>query len=419
MDLVKSENRVFLTNAFFLALIQAANLLLPLLTFPYLIRILGTELFGVLALATAIMHYANVLIDYGFNLTATRDVARIRENNMALIHLFSTVQFIKLSLAIISAFLLVIIHIFTSWLNSYFVLYWLTFFSVVTNGLFPIWLFQGMEKMHLVSILAVGSKLLFTIFIFVLVDSKQDYLLVPMLGLISSSLTLFLGLCAAIKFFGLRWRIPLISSVVFQLRISWYVFLSQLKITLFSNTNVVILGFFAGPIAVGYYASAEKIMRALSLLQTPITQALYPQISQTMKTSPTRAIFRLRRIALYGVFCYGVLLTAVFILAEWGCVFLFGSEGNVIATLLRIMLPVPVFIFLNNIFGTQVLLNLGRDRVFFLVILRIAFVSLVLCIALSSTYQAYGASLALLITELLLVSTFAFLVKDVFFKKNL
>ncbi|QUX94546.1 hypothetical protein C0J08_03575 [Marinomonas sp. CT5] len=419
MSAKKSENGVFLTNAFFLALIQAANLLLPLLTFPYLIRILGVELFGILALSTAVMHYVNVLIDYGFNLTATRDVARIRKNKVALSQLFSTVQFIKICLSILCISALAIVHVFTSWLGCYSALYWLTLFSVIANGLFPIWLFQGMEQIRLVSIVTVTSKLFYTVFIFLLVDSKQDYLLVPFLGLIANLLVVFVGLYLVVSFFKLCWVAPLFSRVVTQLGTSWYIFLSQLKITLFSNTNVVILGVFAGPVSVGYYVSAEKIMRALALLQTPITQALYPQISQTMKASPAKALYRLRRIAFYGVCSYVVLLTLVFFLAEWICMFLFGSEGHDIAALLRIMLPVPLFIFLNNIFGTQVLLNLGRDRVFFWTLLVIAFVSLVLCLILSFVYQAYGATLALLLTELLLASTFAFLAKDVFFKKNL
>ncbi|NVK73394.1 MAG: oligosaccharide flippase family protein [Oceanospirillaceae bacterium] len=418
MSVVNSENRTFLVNASFLALIQAANLFLPLLTFPYLIRVLGVELFGILALATAVMHYVNVIIDYGFNLTATRDVARIRNDKAALSQLFSTVQFIKINLVILCAFCLVIVHLFTSFLGSYSTLYWLTFFSVVANGLFPIWLFQGMEKMRVVSILMVISKLFFTIFIFFLVDSRQDYLIVPLLNVVGSSLTFIIGLFLAVKLFDLHWYTPITSRVISQLGGSWYVFLSQLKITLFSNTNVVILGFFSGPLAVGYYVSAEKIMRALALLQTPITQALYPQISQTIRVSPDEAIFRLRHIAFYGVWSYGVLLMTVFIMADWGCVLLFGSEGEYIAELLRIMLPIPLFIFLNNIFGTQIMLNLGRDRAFFRALLSIALISLVLCLALSFSYQAYGAALALLMSELALVSTFAFLARDIFFSKT-
>ena len=415
---MSSLNARLFSNSFYLALIQAANLGLPLLTFPYLVRILGIELFGVLALATAVMHYANVLIDYGFNLTAARQVAQDRNNREALSALFSRVQLIKLCLTMICVTSLGGVQLFTSWLGDYTLLYWVVLAGVVATALFPVWLFQGMERMRTVSILNVATKAVFTVGIFVLVQAPEDYLFSPLLFLLGAIFTLLLGCYLAFKQFDLIWVWPSMPALISQLRESWYVFLSQLKVTLFSNTNVVILGAFAGPVSVGYYAGAEKLMRALAQLQTPVTQALFPQISQLMVDQPSLAFQRLRKVMLVGVLVYLALLVVVFALADWFCVLLFAEDGVMIATLLRWMLPIPLCIFLNNIFGTQILLNQGRDRVFFWVLMIVAIFRLVICSILADQYQHYGAAVALLMTEVVLVSVFAWLVKADVLKKS-
>ncbi len=409
---MSSLNQRLFSNSFYLALIQAANLGLPLLTFPYLVRVLGIELFGVLALATAVMHYGNVLIDYGFNLTATRDTAKVRDVPAEVSSLFCRVQMIKLVLASACAAVIAGVQVFTSLLSEYALLYWLVFLGVVCTGLFPVWLFQGMERMRTASVLNVLSKILFTIGIFVFVQTSGDYLYVPMLTFLGALFVLVAGTLLAIKEFQLKWYRPSLKTMEQQLRASWYVFLSQLKITLFSNTNVVLLGFWAGPLAVGYYAGAEKLMRALAQLQTPVTQALFPQISQLMTTDEPSALKRLKKIAVIGGAGYLILLVAVFLLADWVSIFMFGKDGQEIAFLLKWMLPIPLCIFLNNIFGTQILLNLGRDRVFFFTLLAVAIFSVVTCSLLAAYYQHFGATIALLITEVLLMLLFAWFVRD-------
>lgn len=399
----------------YLGLIQAVSLGLPLLTFPYLVQVLGITLFGVMALATAVMHYVNVLIDYGFNLTATRQVAQDRDDVHAVSVLYSRVQCIKFGIGLFCAFFILIIQWATDWLNGYEVLYWLVFLYALTAGLFPTWLFQGMEKMYTVFLLNVSSKLIFTLGVFMFVKEKDDYLFVPFLTLIGTFLTLMLGSFFVIRHFHLRWIWPNRQDILDQLKLSWYMFLSQLKITLFSNTNVVILGVLAGPVAVGYYAGAEKLMRALAQLQTPITQALFPQVRQMMVSDQSYAMARLRQFAVIGSCLYIVVLSVVFVLSDWLCQLLFATDGVEIAVLLRWMLPIPLCIYLNNIFGTQVMLNMGRDRAFFWVLVCVAAFSLVTCIILVTYFQGIGATLALLFTEILLTCIFAWLVKKDFF----
>ena len=404
-------NQRLFSNSFYLALMQIANLGLPLITFPYLVRVLGIELVGVLALATAVMHYANVLIDYGFNLTATRQVAQYHGDSVLISAIYCRVQIIKLGLSVCCVLILGGAHCFNVLSDQYFSLYFIVLMGVICSSLFPVWVFQGMEKMRTISMLSLVSKVLFTVGVFVFVDAKGDYLFVPILTLGGALITLVVGSYIAWRQFQLAFVKPTFNELCAQLRESWYVFLSQLKITLFSNTNVVILGVLAGPVSVGYYAGAEKLMRALAHLQTPVTQALFPQISQLMRENSPLAFARLDRIAKVGSSFYILLLSMAYLLSDVVCLFMFDDEGAEIASLLRWMLPIPLCIFLNNIFGTQILLNIGCDKAFFWGLLCVAIFSLFASSIMAALWQHLGATLALLATEMLLVVVFFVLVK--------
>ena len=131
------EKKRFLKNFFSLAILQGLNYILPLLTLPYLIRVLGAEKFGLLAFATAIIGYFIVLTDYGFNFTATREVSLNIENNEKLNEIFSSVMIIKFMLFIISLFLLTILVIAFEKFNADPLLYYLTFGTVFGQILFP------------------------------------------------------------------------------------------------------------------------------------------------------------------------------------------------------------------------------------------------------------------------------------------
>jgi len=405
------ENRRVLSNAFYLSLMQVANFGLPLLTVPYLIRMLGVELFGMLAFVSAVMNYVSVIIDYGFNLTAARDVACNRDDLYTLNLLFNNIQTFKSCLITFSVIILALINWKTDFLHEYAALYWLTFFSIVVNAYFPTWFFQGIEKMHFVSMINILSKLVFTVGVFVFVRDKNDYLLVPFLAMVGAMIPLLISIWLLTNRFGLRFQKPNLFFLKKLMITSWYVFLSQLKITLFSSTNIVLLGMISGPIAVGYYVAAEKVMRALALAQSPITNALFPFIAKKMQENKSGAISLLKKISFLGSGIYILVLSLFFYFSNYLVVLLYSDTMEASVWVLKVILIVPLLIFLNNIFGTQILLNTGRDKSFFYVLLFAAVLSLSLCFILTYYFSYQGTAIALLVTELFIVIAFFFLVR--------
>ena len=403
---VNSENRSFLVNASFLALMQAANTFLPLLTVPFLVRVLGIELFGQLAFVTAFMYYFVVLSDYGFNLTATRDISVHRHDLQEVSRIYSLVMVIKLALLILSfvltfALVLIIPTFFDHW-----PLYLASFLVVICQGFFPTWFFQGMEAMKYITYLSVFAKVFLTLGIFVFVSSPEDYLLVPLLTAMGFLLSVFFALYLIHIKYAVSFKKPTAESIWQSLVDGWYVFLSQMKITLFSSTNVVILGAMSGPVAVGYYVAAEKIMRALALAQTPITSALFPLIAKKMNDDKPAAMKKLKSIAYMGSALYLGILGVVYLLSDIMIDLLYGDDMQASVWVLKVMLIIPLFIFLNNIFGTQILLNTGRQKQFFYVLLCAAIFSLVLCLTLTYSFSYQGTTIALLMTEIFIVLAF-------------
>ena len=161
MFILNAENRSLFVNASFLALMQAANMFLPLLTVPFLVRVLGIELFGQLAFVTAFMYYFVVLSDYGFNLTATRDISVNRHDIEEVSRIYSQVTVIKLALLILSFLLMLAIVFFVPTFFEHWPLYLASFMVVICQALFPTWFFQGMEAMKYITYLSVFAKVFF------------------------------------------------------------------------------------------------------------------------------------------------------------------------------------------------------------------------------------------------------------------
>ncbi len=394
------EKKRLMSNIFSLSVLQAVNYILPLLTVPYLVRVLGPEYFGLLAFATATITYFMLITDYGFNLSATRQISIHRDNPEKINIIFSSVMIIKTALMVLSFGLMAFLVFSIDMLGQHWKVYFITFGMVVGNALFPVWLFQGMEKMKYITYLNVTAKGIFTACIFIFVQEKNDYLLVPFFTSTGFIITGLWSLYLVKKYFQIRLRYQSVQNIKDQLYDGLHIFLSSIAISLYTISTTFILGVFTNNIVVGYFAAADKIVQAAKGLYQPVSQAIYPLIANKLDNNLKAGIVFVRYVTIVvGIGMFAISL-ALFILAEPIVNLLLGKQYQESIVLLQIMAFLPFIIALSNIFGVQTMLNLGYEKAFSRIVLVAAITGISLSLLLVPVYQAFGIAITLLSVEI-------------------
>jgi len=406
--LQSKDKKRLLENFISLSILQGANYILPLITLPYLVRVLGPEKFGLLAFAQAFVAYFGILIDYGFNLSATREVSIHRDNKEKLNEIYSSVTIIKISIYIISLILMsIIVFSFEKFKKDY-LLYYLYFLGMISGILFPSWLFQGLEKMKYITIINIATRVFFTIMIFVLIKEQTDYYFVPILNSIGGILGGFAALWIIRKNFNIKFKIPTLDRILYELKEGWHIFISTVAISLYTVSNTFILGLFTNNTIVGYYSAAEKIIKAVQGLLTPVSQTIYPYISKLVKESKEKGLKFLQKITFLigGISFISSLI--LFIFADLVVKFLLGNQYEESVPVLRILAFLPFIIALNNIFGIQTMLTFNYKEAFSKILISASIINILLAFILVPLYQHIGISFAVLISEIF-VTVFMFL----------
>jgi polysaccharide transporter, PST family len=294
----QKEKRILLENFFSLSILQGANYILPLITFPYLVRVLGVDYFGLLAFATATVTYFNILTDYGFNLTATREISLHRENKSKIIEIFSSVMTIKILLMFLSIFLLSILIFSFETFRTNWLIYYFSFGRVIGQVLFPVWVFQGMERMKYITYMNLLAKALFTIAIFIFVKQQNDFFMVPILNSLGFIIAGTLSLVIIKKEFGISFEWQKKEIIFYYFKEGWHVFISRFYVSLYTTTNVFLLGLFTSNTVVGYYSIAEKIVVAIGGLFESANQTIYPYLVKKYKENSKYFYNLLKKIGL-------------------------------------------------------------------------------------------------------------------------
>ena len=277
----KEDFKTILNNFFSLTLLKVLTYILPLITFPYLIRVLGVEKFGLIMFAQATMYYFEIVVDFGFNLSATREVALNAKKVNKLNEIISAVFSIKCFLLIISFLILfIVLSVFDRFTDDY-LIYYYSFLKVIAFAFFPVWFFQGIEKMKYVTYINIVSKSIYTVLIFVFIQTESDYLLVPLINGFGFFIGSLLALYYVFKHFKHVFVFNSFAIIKQHFIDSSMFFLSRVSVSLYTSSNTFVLGLVASNLTVGYYAIAEKLYMVIRQLYQPIVQVIYPYISKS------------------------------------------------------------------------------------------------------------------------------------------
>jgi polysaccharide transporter, PST family len=407
-----NNHRKLFVNISFLGLIQLSNYLLPLITVPYIIRALGTEKFGLIAFAQSFIAYFQVTVDYGFNLSATRQASILRNDHEKLSSLFFSVLVIKLIIGVFCSLIILTLCILLKQFHPEMELYLVLFAGVLGTIFFPTWLFQGKEEMGFITFFNLLNRSIITVLIFILIKTPNDYLLYAYLN---SGAVWIIGITSSIIVL-IRYRLKPTRITLTMIKDSliggWEIFISQASVTLFTNTNTFFLGLFTNNQIVGVYAIADKIVRAVISLCGPVCNAIFPKVSLLFAESPKKALAFLQKALAGGSVIFGCLSFCLFIFAGLIVELITGTKHPDITLLIRIMSILPLSVFADNIYGTQIMLNINLKKKFMAIILGGGLCSLALLIVLVPHIQALGSAIAFVVSELFILIAMFISVKN-------
>lgn len=398
-----------LRNTLSLYSVQGLQYLVPLITLPLLVRALGTDGYGWISIAGAFGGYLQVVCDYGFQLSASRTISMRRDDTMFVSRQISSILAAKLFLAATSSIAALALLAALPDYRTHAVWLGIATLGSLASSFFPSWLFQGMERMGSMALISTVSRLLQLLLVVLLIRDRGDVALFLWISALMSLASTSAAWVLAIRRFKLRIILPKPLAVLWVLRDGFEIFLSQVGTLLFSNTNIMVLGALADPVAVGRYAIAEKIARIGIQLGGPVGSALYPRIAALITLSKDSAFRFLHRVLAWGSIAFIGIGLGMVLLAPYAVRFICGHPQPEILPLVWILSPLPLTIFVDNIFGTQVLLNSGHRRAFMTVPLTAGLLSLVLQAALIPLFGAHGAAASLLASELWILALFVWL----------
>ena len=404
------EYKTILENMASLTGLQFASYILPLITLPYLTWILGPERFGLTQYAISLITYFQFFTDYGFNLSATRQLAIVKDDEEKVSSIFNSVMTIKVLLCLVSLFVLMVIVTFIPKFSQDYIVYILTFGMVIGYMMFPTWLFQGLEYMKYTSILNIIGKVVFTVLIFVFIHHSSDYILVPIINSLGQILVGILGLYVALTRFKIKLRIPSRSDIVYQLKDGWHVFVSTIAINMYTTTNTFLLGLLTNNTLVGYYSIAEKIILAVNGLLNPISQALYPFISRSVNNDKKTSITFIRKITKIMAVLGLVMSVGLFVFAKPIILILFGEAYTRSVLVLQVLSAIPFMVSLSTVFGIETMLTFNYKRAFTTIVMLGGILDIVLGSMMIMLMNEVGISLSFVITETFItVAMFLFL----------
>ncbi|HDS8991401.1 TPA: flippase [Klebsiella pneumoniae subsp. pneumoniae] len=402
-------------NIILLALVQLSNYLFPLLSFPYLSRVLGPEGFGQVALAQSIIMYFTLFIDFGFNLSATRRIslASIDNSKNVISEIYSSVTFSKLLLFFLSCILCYLLTTFWEQFGRVQGLVFIGFISLLGSVAFPLWLFQGIQKMAGVITATSIAKLISLAFIFLIVKTKDDVAE----AMFSLSLGMFLSGLISIFYVRVKriavFYIPRKEKIVFYLKDSFPLFLSFFFSSIYTTMNTLILGVFSTMYSIGVYSAAEKIKSVSQSAISPIQQSVYPRLSSQVNNKKEY----IKKIKYYGfLFFFVGICISIFLafLSKPIIHFLLGGKFDGSYSVLLWMSPLPAIITLAIIFGQWGLVNIGKSKTLSKIYMFGGITHLTHIFFMIKLFGIYGAVISSLITEsILTLLMIYFFIKEV------
>lgn len=397
----KGTLKRFAVNVASLFSVQVANFLLPLLTVPYVVRIIGPERLGLLNFSLAYVTYFSLLINYGFDLAAVRSIAANRTDKEATSRIFSEVMAGKTLLWGLATVIFAAFTFGNPTFREHWLLHVCTFVTCIGTVLSPFWVYQAMEDLSRVALFNLFFRLLFTGAIFLVIHQPDDYLWQNLVLSVAQVVVNAVALGIAIRRFGIRFNWPTVGRLVARFRADATLFFSNVMVTVYASSTVFFLGLMSNAYSVGLFSAGSRLESiARSFVSLALNQALFPIVANAFGKGETWGLKVVRSIFWPLLGGLSLISAGLWIIAPWFVPFFFGTDFVGAVPVLRAVALLPLIIGLSNLLGIHTMLNLRMDRPFFVISMLGSVLGVVLNVLLIRQFDYLGAAWAWVATEM-------------------
>lgn len=362
------NNKRLLSNFSYLAILEMFILIAPLITYPYLVRVLGRDLYGWVITAQITASYCTILIDFGFKRISARHIATNSDDPVKMGEVISAILTLRWGLWLISFF----IYFSVIWLipsyREQLPLFLYSFLTTLSSVLFLDFYFQGIENMKYITIINIIVRGLFVASTFTVIKTPEDYVFVPLLWSIGYVLGGVISIWVAFHRHKIHFAVPCIDVLKHHLREGSIIFTSEAMLTIKDKLNYNIMGALIGMSDIVIYDIGSKISGLLLKPVTILSTALFPQMAKKPSVATAKK-------AMILIFAISILLVAIVnIFLPWLVEFFIDEEIDLKAV--RLYTITPIILGLSSFIAVNVFYVFGKDK-----------------LVLKSTYITIGAYL--------------------------
>ena len=343
-------------NTLMLYLLTAAKTIFPLITLPYLSRVLSVDCYGVVSYVKAVMSYVQITVDFGFLFSAVKEIVETEGNKRRISEIIGETIVSKLLLSAVAFLVIVILGLNIDILRKNFLFLILSTLVPVLSSFLMDFLFRGIEKMHIITFIFVIMKTVSTFLTIILIKGDTDVNLIPIFDIISSLIAIIIS-WIFVKKLGYGFKFTNLKNCLLKIKISFGYFANSVASSAFGTLNTVLMGIFMKDTAqIAYWSVCMQMVGAVQNMYVPISNGIYPYMIKNKDTKLIKKIMLIFMplILIGSGFCYILSPEILGIVA--------GQNYIGAAYIFRLLLPVVILSFPVAILGWPSLGAIGKIK---------------------------------------------------------
>lgn len=359
-ELAKTH-KTLIENFSYISILQVFILLTPLITYPYLTRVLGTELYGLVITAQILASYATIVVKFGFDSVSARHISMWREDKAKLSEIMASILSMRFLLWIVSLVIYIGIVFAIPIYREHLLLFLYSFGLTLNVLLFPQFFFQGIERMKFITYINLGIQSIFILLIFIAIKSPSDYLLVPLLHSIGYLTGGIASLIIIYKSYSLTFKLPTVAQAEYYLKDAFPLFATDAVCTIKDKLGYLLLGVYVSMSDVVIYDVGSKLTSLAVQPLMIINTVIFPKMAKSHNNNYYRK---------FGILIFSAIVAIVILINIFLHPIVHLLLGkDVPLTPIRLFLLSPIFLGIGSYIGSSLIVARGYNKYMFYSIL--------------------------------------------------